>query len=45
VLLHLSPKIVIYGVAVYAMNPELSFNIGASIEGWFLAYPVVTHNR
>ena len=26
---------VIYGVAAYAMNLELSLNIAASIEGWF----------
>ncbi len=31
----LPPRLVIYGVAVYAMNSELSQNIGASLEGWF----------
>lgn len=31
----LPPRLVIYGVAVYAMNTELSLNIAASIEGWF----------
>jgi DHA2 family multidrug resistance protein len=28
-------QLVIYGVAAYAMNLELSLNIAASIEGWF----------
>ena len=32
---NLPPKLVVYGVAVYAMNLELSLNIAASIEGWF----------
>ena len=31
----LPPRLVIYGVAAYAMNIELSLNIAASIEGWF----------
>ena len=31
----LPPRLVIYGVAVYAMNSELSQNIGASLEGWY----------
>ncbi|VFU10093.1 MFS transporter [Methylocella tundrae] len=31
----LPPRLVIYGVAVYAMNSEMSQNIGASLEGWF----------
>jgi DHA2 family multidrug resistance protein len=31
----LPPRLVVYGVAVYAMNSELSQNIGASLEGWF----------
>jgi len=31
----LPPRFVIYGIAVYAMNLELSLNIAASIEGWF----------
>ncbi len=35
VVLSLPPKMVIYGVAAYAMNLELSLNIAASIEGWF----------
>jgi MFS transporter, DHA2 family, multidrug resistance protein len=28
-------RLVVYGVAAYAMNLELSLNIAASIEGWF----------
>jgi MFS transporter, DHA2 family, multidrug resistance protein len=32
---NLPPRFVIYGVAAYAMNLELSLNIAASIEGWF----------
>jgi MFS transporter, DHA2 family, multidrug resistance protein len=35
VVLSLPPKMVIYGVAAYAMNLELSLNIAASVEGWF----------
>ena len=31
----LPPRLVVYGVAAYAMNLELSLNISASIEGWF----------
>jgi len=32
---YLPRRMVIYGVAAYAMNLELSLNIAASIEGWF----------
>jgi len=32
---NLPPRLVIYGVAAYAMNLELSLNIAASIEGFF----------
>ena len=35
VVLNLPPRLVVYGVAAYAMNLELSLNIAASIEGWF----------
>ena len=31
----LPPRLVIYGLAVYAMNSELSQNVGASLEGWY----------
>jgi MFS transporter, DHA2 family, multidrug resistance protein len=32
---NLPQRWVVYGVAIYAMNLELSLNISASIEGWF----------
>jgi DHA2 family multidrug resistance protein len=32
---NLPARFVVYGVAAYAMNIELSLNIAASIEGWF----------
>jgi DHA2 family multidrug resistance protein len=32
---NLPARFVIYGVAAYSMNLELSLNIAASIEGWF----------
>jgi DHA2 family multidrug resistance protein len=32
---NLPPRFVIYGIAGYAMNLELSLNVAASIEGWF----------
>jgi MFS transporter, DHA2 family, multidrug resistance protein len=32
---NLPARLVVYGVAAYAMNIELSLNIAASIEGWF----------
>lgn len=35
VVLNLPPRLVVYGVAAYAMNLELSLNVAASIEGWF----------
>jgi DHA2 family multidrug resistance protein len=35
VVLNLPARLVVYGVAAYAMNLELSLNIAASIEGWF----------
>lgn len=35
VVLNLPAKMVVYGVAAYSMNLELSLNIAASIEGWF----------
>jgi MFS transporter, DHA2 family, multidrug resistance protein len=35
VALNLPPRLVVYGVATYALNLELSLNIAASIEGWF----------
>ena len=35
VVLNLPPKWVVYGIAAYSLNLELSLNIAASIEGWF----------
>jgi DHA2 family multidrug resistance protein len=35
VVLSLPPRLVVYGVAAYALNLELSLNVAASIEGWF----------
>jgi DHA2 family multidrug resistance protein len=35
VLRSLPPKLQPYGVAIYAMNSELSQNIAASLEGWY----------
>jgi DHA2 family multidrug resistance protein len=35
---NLPPRFVVYGLAAYAMNLELSLNIAASIEGWFSDY-------
>src|SRR5271154_5385479 len=32
---NLPTRLVIYGVATYSMNLELSLNISASVEGWF----------
>lgn len=31
----LPPRLIIYGIAVYAMNSELSQNVAASLEGWY----------
>ena len=33
---NLPTRMVIYGVAAYSMNLELSLNISASVEGWFV---------
>src|SRR5580704_15640054 len=35
---NLPARLVIYGVAAYSMNLELSLNIAASVEGWFDDY-------
>src|SRR5271156_4319578 len=35
VIQNLPTRLVIYGVAAYSMNIELSLNISASVEGWF----------
>ncbi|MCW2240245.1 MFS transporter [Azospirillum canadense] len=31
---NLPPQFLVYGLAIYAMNVELSLNVSASIEGW-----------
>ncbi|MEJ0093972.1 MAG: MFS transporter [Methylocella sp.] len=31
----LPPRLVLYGIALYSMNTELSQNIAASLEGWY----------
>ncbi|TPK68994.1 MFS transporter [Mesorhizobium sp. B2-4-15] len=36
VLRNLPAHLAVYGIAAYAMNTELSLNISASIEGWFI---------
>jgi DHA2 family multidrug resistance protein len=36
VIQNLPTQMVIYGVAAYSMNLELSLNISASVEGWFV---------
>jgi DHA2 family multidrug resistance protein len=35
ILRSLPSRLIIYGIAIYAMNSELSQNIGASLEGWY----------
>jgi MFS transporter, DHA2 family, multidrug resistance protein len=35
VLLNMPPKYWAYGIAIYALNLELSLNISASLEGWY----------
>jgi DHA2 family multidrug resistance protein len=38
VLRNMPPKAWAYGVALYALNLELSLNISASLEGWYLEH-------
>jgi MFS transporter, DHA2 family, multidrug resistance protein len=35
ILRNLPSRLIVYGIAIYAMNSELSQNIGASLEGWY----------
>jgi MFS transporter, DHA2 family, multidrug resistance protein len=35
ILRNLPSRLVIYGIAIYAMNSELSQNVAASLEGWY----------
>ncbi|MDB6045720.1 MAG: hypothetical protein JWM63_4271 [Gammaproteobacteria bacterium] len=38
VLKNMPPKAWAYGIAVYALNLEVSLNISASLEGWYVDY-------
>jgi MFS transporter, DHA2 family, multidrug resistance protein len=38
VLLSMPPKYWAYGIAIYALNLELSLNISASLEGWYVEH-------
>ena len=38
VLRNLPARLVTYGLSVYAMNSELSQNVAASLEGWFIEH-------
>jgi MFS transporter, DHA2 family, multidrug resistance protein len=35
VLRSMPARLVVYGIAIYAMNSELSQNVAASLEGWY----------
>ena len=41
----LPARLVIYGIAVYAMNSELSQNVAASLEGWYVGQLVLALDR
>jgi len=32
------PRVWAYGVAIYALNVEVSLNVSASLEGWYLEH-------
>ena len=38
VLRNMPPRVWAYGVAIYALNLEISLNISASLEGWYLEH-------
>ena len=38
ILLNTPPKFWAFGIAIYALNLELSLNISASLEGWYLEH-------
>jgi DHA2 family multidrug resistance protein len=38
ILLNTPPKVWAYGVAIYALNLEVSLNVSASLEGWYLEH-------
>ncbi len=41
----LPARLVIYGIALYAMNSELSQNVAASLEGWYSDHLVLAMDR
>ena len=38
ILLNMPPKYWAFGIAIYALNLELSLNISASLEGWYVEH-------
>jgi len=38
VLRNMPPKVWAYGIALYALNLEVSLNVSASLEGWYVAH-------
>ena len=38
ILLNTPPKYWAFGIAIYALNLELSLNISASLEGWYVEH-------
>ena len=42
---NLPQRLVVYGLAVYAMNSELSQNVSASLEGWYYGQPLLAVDR
>src|ERR1700719_44725 len=38
ILLNMPPKFWAFGIAIYALNLELSLNISASLEGWYVEH-------
>ena len=38
ILLNTPPKYWAFGIAIYALNLELSLNISASLEGWYIEH-------
>jgi len=37
-LLNMPPRYWAFGIAIYALNLELSLNISASLEGWYVEH-------
>ena len=38
ILRNMPPKVWAYGIALYALNLEVSLNIAASLEGWYIEH-------